>query len=154
MSKKRTVEIVSDISMPIVEEHGLELVDVEYIKEGPHWFLRLYIDKDGGIGLDDCQRISEKVSKKLDEIDPIETNYYLEVSSPGIDRPLKKESDFEKYKGKEVEVSLYAPYEGKKMLQGELVGLIDNKIVIKDENDNVIELEKSKVSKTKLAIIF
>ncbi|PAB61229.1 ribosome maturation factor RimP [Anaeromicrobium sediminis] len=154
MSKKRTVEIVEELAIPIIEENKFELVDVEFVKEGPHWFLRLYIDKDGGIGLDDCQLVSEKISKKLDEVDPIEHNYYLEVSSPGIDRPLKKDKDFEKYKGEQIEVFLYAPYEGKKVLQGELLGLENNEINIKDENNNIIKIERSKVSKVKLAVIF
>lgn len=154
MSKKRTVEIVEELAIPIIEENKFELVDVEFVKEGPHWFLRLYIDKDGGIGLDDCQLVSEKISKKLDEVDPIEHNYYLEVSSPGIDRPLKKDKDFEKYKGEQIEVFLYAPLDGKKVLQGELLGLENNEITIKDENNNIIKIERNKVSKVKLAVIF
>src|SRR5664279_4772445 len=84
---------------PIVREQGLELVNVEYIREGAHWYLRLYIDKDGGVDMDDCSRVSHMVSEMLDQNNPIPQAYMLEVSSPGLERPLKKEADFVRFQG-------------------------------------------------------
>lgn len=148
---KNIKELTTEITQPIVDELGLELVDVEFIKEGASWYLRIYIDKDGGITIEDCENVSRKVDKILDEIDPIEQGYYLEVSSPGIDRPLKKESDFTKYKGKLVEVKLYKVIEGSKIFEGELVGLIDNKIIIKEEKGKELTFDKNDVALVKLS---
>ena len=92
----------------------MNLVDVEFLKEGANWYLRVYIDKPGGIAIDDCQAVSEQLSDKLDEVDPIKQSYILEVSSPGLERPLKKDSDFERFKGEQVEVKLFQPIERKK----------------------------------------
>jgi len=139
--------------MPIVEGLNYELVDVEFIKEGTNWYLRVYIDKPGGIGIDDCQAVSEKISEVLDEKDPIEQCYYLEVSSPGLERPLKTERDFIKYKGELVEVKLFKPIDGKKIFEGELIGLIEDKIVINQDGNN-IDFEKEKVAIVKRAIKF
>lgn len=125
-------ELTRNLVAPAIEKNKFELVDVEYKKEGNNWYLRVYIDKEGGVNLDDCQIISEYLSEKLDEVDPIENSYILEVSSPGIDRPLKTPRDFEKFKGSLVEVSLYQPIDKKKKYEGELVGLIDGKVVITD----------------------
>lgn len=126
-------ELTKNLVIPAIEENNFELVDVEYKKEGNNWYLRVYIDKDGGITLDDCQIISEYLSEKLDEVDPIENSYILEVSSPGIDRPLKTKKDYDKFKGNSVEVSLYQSIDKKKKYEGELVGLIDSKVVISDK---------------------
>lgn len=126
-------ELTKNLVIPAIEENNFELVDVEYKKEGNNWYLRVYIDKDGGITLDDCQIISEYLSEKLDEVDPIENSYILEVSSPGIDRPLKTKKDYDKFKGNLVEVSLYQSIDKKKKYEGELVGLIDSKVVISDK---------------------
>lgn len=125
-------ELTRNLVAPAIEKNKFELVDVEYKKEGNNWYLRVYIDKEGGVNLDDCQIISEYLSEKLDEVDPIENSYILEVSSPGIDRPLKTQRDFEKFKGSLVEVSLYQPIDKNKKYEGDLVGLIDNKVVIID----------------------
>lgn len=110
-------QIAKDLVMPVLEKNNFELVDVEYKKEGSHWYLRVYIDKEGGITLDDCQLVSEYLSDRLDEVDPIEHSYILEVSSPGLDRPLKKPRDFERNIGKEIEISLYAPIDKRKSLK-------------------------------------
>jgi ribosome maturation factor RimP len=123
-------EITRDIVMPVIIQNKYELVDVEYKKEGSNWYLRVYIDKDGGVSLDDCQFVSEYLSSKLDEIDPLQNSYILEVSSPGIDRPLKSARDFEKFKGYLVEISLYTAIDKKKKFVGELMGLFDDKILI------------------------
>src|SRR5688572_25516812 len=94
MAKNRVERIAEKLAIPIIEKEEFELVDIEYKKEGANWYLRLYIDKPGGITLDDCQKISNQLGDRLDEEDPIKGNYFLQVSSPGLDRPLKKERDF------------------------------------------------------------
>jgi len=154
MSKKRIDELITEMAMPITEKHGYELVDVEFIKEGSNWYLRIYIDKPEGISLDDCQAVSQDVSAELDKADPIEQAYFLEVSSPGLDRPLKKDHDFVKYAGELVEVKTYKAIDGTKLFEGELVGLIDNKIVILDKSGKRLEYEKDKVSSVKRVIKF
>lgn len=154
MSKRRIEEITSKLAEPVVKKHLFELVDVEYVKEGPNWYLRIYIDKPGGITIDDCKIVSEEVSDLLDKEDPIPQRYFLEVSSPGLERPLKKDSDFEKFKGELVEVRLFKAINGKKIYIGELIGLIDNKIVITLDNGETIEFEKEKVSLVRRSIIF
>lgn len=146
-------QVIFELAIPIVEDLNYELVDVEFIKEGANWYLRVYIDKPGGISIDDCQAVSQKMSEMLDEKDPIEQFYYLEVSSPGLERPLKTERDFIKYKGELVEVKVFQPINGKKIFEGELIGLIEDMIVINHEGKN-IEFEKDKVSRVKRAIKF
>lgn len=130
MSKSSVAEKVNDMVLPIVESKAFELVDVEYLKEGSNWYLRIYIDKDGGITIEDCESVSKEVSDLLDKVDPIPNSYILEVSSPGLERPLKKDNDFEKYKGETVEIKLFSPFEGKNIYEGELVGLRDGNIII------------------------
>src|SRR6478735_140307 len=103
-----------------MDENGFELVDVEYVKEGSNWFLRLYADKEGGIDIDDCGRISEFLSEKLDENDPIPTAYFLEVSSPGAERPLKKPDDYRRSIDKQVFVTTYEAVDGLKEFEGKL----------------------------------
>lgn len=154
MARKKIDEIVTELVEPIVEENSFELVDVEFVKEGANWYLRIYIDKEGGVTIDDCQIVSEKLSDKLDDADPIEQSYFLEVSSPGLDRPLKKEKDFEKYKGEQVEVRVFQPIEGKKVFEGELLGLRDGKVGIKPAADDIMEFDRDKVSLVKRVIKF
>lgn len=149
-----TEKKIEEIIAPYMEENNFELVDVEFVKEGQNWFLRIYADKEGGIFIDDCELISRAIEKLLDENDPIEQAYILEVSSPGLDRPLKKERDFEKYKGEIVDIKLYKPFNGKKAYEGELVGLIDGNIVIKDENDEEISFNRKDVGSVRLTVIF
>ena len=154
MGQNKVEKLVEEIVKPITDDENIELVDVEFKKEGPIRYLRIFIDKEGGISLDDCQLVSKQISAKLDELDSIEESYFLEVSSPGLDRPLKKESDFIKYEGKIVELKLYKPIEGSKRIEGELIGLFDGKISIKFEDDKVLEIEKEQVALTRLAIKF
>lgn len=151
--KKSIQQAVTELAAPVTDSLNYELVDVEYVKEGTNWYLRIYIDKPGGIGIDDCQAVSERLSDILDKNDPIDQSYYLEVSSPGLDRPLKTERDFKKYKGELVEVKVFQPIDGKKVFEGELVGLIDNKIVILQNGDNT-GFEKDKVAVVKRVIKF
>lgn len=154
MKKREIEDLTKDITLPIVEDYGFELVDVEYVKEGPNLYLRVYIDKPGGITIDDCQKVSERISDKLDEIDPIEENYFLEVSSPGLDRPLKNDKDLEKNLHNEVEVSLYKPLNGKKKYTGKLLSFDNEKIEIDSEEMGVIPIERSIISKINLAVKF
>lgn len=154
MAKKTIEEIVAGVAQPVTEKYLYELIDVEFIKEGPYWYLRIYIDKPGGVTIDDCQAVSEEVSEKLDKIDPIEQSYFLEVSSPGLDRPLKKEKDFEKYKGETVEVKTFQVVNGKKIFEGELIGLIDNKVVIKEPGEEIIEFDRDKLAVVRRVVKF
>ncbi len=153
MIRKKIEDIAAEIALPIVEKYKFELVDVEYLKEGSNWYLRIFIDKEGGITIDDCQHVSEELSDVLDKVDPISQSYFLEVSSPGIDRPLKKEKDFEKFKGEQVEVKLFQPVEGRKVFEGELMGLKNNIISI-ENNGQVMEFEKDKVAIVRRTIRF
>ncbi len=154
MARNRVEKIAEKLAIPIIEKEEFELVDIEYKKEGVHWYLRLYIDKPGGITLDDCQKVSEQLSAELDKTDPIKENYFLEVSSPGLDRPLKKEKDFIRFKGEMVEVRLYEALDGNKVIEGELIGLEDNLIKLNVANIGLVELPKEKVALTRLAIKF
>lgn len=122
MSRQQIEAVVSDVAESIAEVQQLEIVDVEYVKEQGDYFLRVFIDKEGGVGLDDCQRMSEMLSDRLDEIDPIPGAYSLEVSSPGLARPLKKRSDYERFVGQLVHIKTYAPIDGRKNWQGTLLG--------------------------------
>jgi len=137
MVKKSVVDITEELAQPIVDSLSFELVGVEYLKEGANWYLRVYIDKPGGITIDDCQAVSEQLSVKLDEADPIRQSYILEVSSPG-ERPLKSERDFERFRGETVEVKLYQPINGRKVFEGELLGL--NGDIIEIRTDDGIEM--------------
>lgn len=119
-----------ELLMPIVEKNQLELVDVEYVKEAGNWYLRAYLDKEGGITIDDCEVVSRALSDILDKEDFIEDSYILEVSSPGLDRPLKKEKDFERSIGRDVEVRLFQSVDGCKEYTGELLSYDRNTVTI------------------------
>ncbi|HWJ03349.1 MAG TPA: ribosome maturation factor RimP [Verrucomicrobiae bacterium] len=151
--KSRVEAQVATLVEPYIEAQGLELVDVEYVKEGAHWYLRIFIDKEGGIDLNDCQEISHIVSEKLDQADPISQAYMLEVSSPGLERPLKKAEDFARFKGKLVTVHTYAPFQGFKEFTGFLLGLENEQISLEFEGQQ-IAIPTEQVSKTHLAIEF
>ena len=107
-------ELVSEITEPL----NFEIVDVEYVKEAGEYYLRVFLDKEGGISLNDCEAVSRQLSEVLDVKDPIKDNYFLEVSSPGLDRPLKKDKDFVRYAGRDVEIKLYKPLNGSKQFEG------------------------------------
>lgn len=166
MAKKKITEIVEEITADFLGQNGLELYNSEFVKEGKDWFLRVYIDKlpkegaDGNVeeeyvSTDDCESVSRFLSAELDRLDPIEQNYYLEVSSPGLDRALLKEKDFIRFCGHMVDISLYKAVNGKKAYQGTLKGLTDdNKIVITDEKGEEIEFPREQVAKARLAVIF
>ncbi|MEL7602561.1 MAG: ribosome maturation factor RimP [Bacillota bacterium] len=118
----KTVEVVQALVQGTVSELGFELIDVEFQKEQTDWVLTIYIDSPGGVLIDDCERVSRAVEPILDEVDPIAQSYFLSVSSPGLDRPLKKDRDFERNMGKDIVVKLYAPVEKKKEFIGSLTG--------------------------------
>jgi len=138
-------EILYEISMPILNKYNFEFVDVEYKKEGGQWYLRLFIDKEGGITIDDCQLVSEILSDKLDEIDPIDHSYILEVSSPGIDRPLKTERDYKRNLNKELEVKFYDSFDGKKSIEARLLDFDDEKVKL-DYKGKEIEIDKKAIA--------
>lgn len=149
MNVKKIVEIVTNIAKPIVEKFNLELVDVEFMKENNEWFLRVFIDKEGGITIDDCTNVSRILSDKLDEVDPISVSYYLEVSSPGINRPLKKEEDFIRFKDRKIKIKLFKEFEGKKIIKGILLGIKDNKVIV-NVKDKEIEIDFNNISSANL----
>ncbi|MEO2075048.1 MAG: ribosome maturation factor RimP [Bacillus sp. (in: firmicutes)] len=153
----KVTEVVEELAAPIFQELGLELVEIEYVKEGKNWYLRVYIDKDTGVDIEDCGLVSERLSEKLDALDPIPHNYFLEVSSPGAERPLKKEKDFEKAIGKNVFVKTYEPIDGEKGFEGKLLEFDGQhlKIEVKIKTrKKLIEIPYEKVASARLAVVF
>lgn len=138
--------LVEGLALQFLEGSDIELVDVEYVKER-EWYLRVFIDKEGGIDIEDCQGLSEKIEAKLDELDPIKDSYYLEVSSPGIDRILKKEKDFTRHIGDMVEVTTYMTIDGNKITVGKLTGFDDEKIELEDKS-----IDRDKIATIRLHI--
>lgn len=138
----KTTEAVEALVKAPVEAQGFTLCDVEFQKEAGNWVLTLYIDREGGVSIDDCEAISKLVDPILDEADPIEQSYYLSVSSLGIDRPLKKDQDYERSLGKELEVRLYAPKNGKKVFIGTLASYTDTSLILEGEDGKPISLER------------
>lgn len=153
MQAKDIVKLTEEAVMPILESKNFEFVDCEFVKEGPDWYLRVYIDKDGGISIDDCVYVSRALDEKLGD-DLTEQKYTMEVSSPGIDRVLKRDREYTKYKGKLVDVKLFKAIDGSKEFRGELEGLIDGNVVIVDESGNRLEFNKKDVASTRLVVIF
>ncbi len=150
MPKENIRDLVFNLAEPVVEENGLELVDVEFVKEGANWYLRVFLDKDTGVELDDCEKISRILSDLLDKEDPIAQAFFLEVSSPGLDRPIKKEKDFQKYFGQKVIVHTYSPFEGKKLHQGQLGSYHQEHLKLTVDNDKNIEIPWNIISQVKL----
>ncbi len=156
-SLSKVTGIVEEMVNPILEDLSLELVDIEYVKEGPNYFLRVFIDKDNGVDIDECAAVSEKLSEKLDEVDPIPENYFLEVSSPGAERPLKKEKDFQRAIGKNVHIKTYEPIDNEKTFEGILAGFDGNVVTVEVKiktRKKTIEIPYEKVAKARLAVSF
>ena len=149
----KITEQVWQFAEPVVVEKGCSLWDVEYVREGGEWFLRLYIDKDGGVDITDCEAISRAVDPILDEKDPIPESYHFEVCSAGLERALKRPGDFEKFMGAKVLVKLYQPKNGSKELKGELKAY-DNGDVTIAQADNEITLKKNEVALVRLYVEF
>lgn len=140
--------------LPVLEEHCFELVDVEYVREVGVWYLRAYIDKEGGIAVDDCEIISRKLGEWLDKEDFIDDSYILEVSSPGLGRPLKKEKDFIRNKGKNVEVRLYKPLNKQKEYTGALKSYDADTVTVTLEDGNDLIFAKTDIALIRLAFDF
>ena len=144
---------VSALVRPVVEEEGCSLWDVEYVREAGTWYLRVFIDRDGGVGIDDCERISRRLDPILDEEDPIPDSYVFEVGSAGAERELKRPSDFEQFLGHEVELRLYRPTDGKKSFVGTLAGYADGNVTI-TVGKEALTFEKQQIAKVHLHVSF
>jgi ribosome maturation factor RimP len=148
--KEKIEDIIEKLGSPIAEQMGYELVAVEYRKEGPDWILRCFIDSTAGIGINECQHFSEALGKALDEKDPMPGSYLLEISSPGIERPLRKDADFIRFTGTKVEVTLHKALNGQKVYQGELLGLVAGEMqpmVRMEWNNAIIEIPRTEIAK-------
>ncbi|HIZ08300.1 MAG TPA: ribosome maturation factor RimP [Candidatus Eubacterium avistercoris] len=155
MSKKEMYEAKTEaLLQPILDKYNFELVDVEYVKEGGSWYLRAYIDKEGGITVDDCEVVSREANELLDEQDYIEDSYIFEVSSPGLGRPLKKEKDYIRSMGKELEIRTYRAIDKQKEFYGILKAYDADSVTIEDENGNEMKFQKSDIALIRLAFDF
>ncbi|MBQ8923307.1 MAG: ribosome maturation factor RimP [Lachnospiraceae bacterium] len=150
MKKSEIEDYCTKLVTPIIDENSYELVDVEYVKEGADYYLRVYADKEGGINIDDCVLISRALEAKLDEEDRIENAYILEVSSPGLTRPLKKDKDFNRSIGKAVDIKLFTKINGVKELTAVLENFTDEDISI-TYNDELINIKRKDISMIRLA---
>lgn len=149
----KVTEVVSELAAPIAAENGCTVWDVEYVREAGEWFLRVYIDKEGGVSINDCEAVSRPLSDKLDEVDPIEGSYTFEVSSAGADRSLKKPEHFAQMMGRQVEVRLYRALEGKKALLGELKGYEAGDVTIALAGEARV-IPKADVAQVRLYVTF
>jgi len=147
---KRTEALID----PILQTNGFELWDLEYVKEGSNYYLRAYIDKPGGITIDDCELVSRALSDKLDEADYIDSEYILEISSPGLGRQLKKDRDLERSLGEEIEIHFYKALDGTKEMNGLLKGFDASTLTVEVEDGNEIVLERKNISLVRLAFDF
>lgn len=154
MAKREEYESkTEELVMPLIEQNNFELVDVEYVREGSNWYLRVYIDKENGINVDDCELISRALSDLLDEKDFIDEAYILEVSSPGLGRPLKKDKDFERSLMEEVEIKLYRAKNGRKDFRGILKSYDKDSITI-DEDGAELIFQRKEIAQVRLAFDF
>ena len=149
----KVTEQVAAFAEPVVQEHGCELWDVEYVREGSEYFMRLYIDKEGGVDIDDCEAISRAMDPILDEKDPVPGSYHFEVCSAGLERALKRPGDFERFMGSPITVKLYRPYNGLKELPCVLRGYDSGKLTV-ESGKETITFEKSQVALVRLRVEF
>ena len=155
MSRREIYEQkTEELLIQIIEEQQFELVDVEYVKEGGTWYLRAYIDKEGGITVDDCEMVSRRMSQLLDETDFIEESYIFEVSSPGLGRPLKKEKDYVRSMGKEIEIRTYRAINKEKEFYGILKSFDESTVTIEMEDETEMVFAKSEIALIRLAFDF
>lgn len=145
----KVTDAVAALASPIVEQAGCTLWDVEYVKEAGEWFLRVYIDREGGVDISHCEAVSRPLSDLLDEVDPIQNSYTFEVSSAGLDRVLRKAEHYEACKGQLVDVKLYRPMEGRKEYTGTLNGFVDGNVTVDDKT-----FEKKDVAQVRLHVTF
>lgn len=153
------VETVTELVTPILDERHFELVDAEFVKEGKSWYLRIYIDKPGGINIEECALVSDLLGEKLDDCDPdpVPQAYFLEVSSPGAERPLKKERDYERALNSYIHVSLYQPLEGNKVYEGTMVDLKPDELTLEymdKTRQKTIVIPRKQIAQARLAIKF
>lgn len=134
----------------MMEGKGIDLVDVEYAREGGQWYLRVYIDRPGGVSMDDCTWVNEELGRQLDRLDPIPQSYVLEVSSSG-EKPLRRDGDYERFRGRRVLVSTYAPIAGRKSFEGTLLGLEDGKVRL-DVDGEVVDVPRDRISHARLVV--
>ena len=152
MAKRRITDITTEILKDYLPDNGYSLYHSEFVKEGREWFLRIYVDNDNGpMGTQDCEKISRYLSEKLDESDPIEQNYYLVVSSPGLDRELVTREHFERYIGEDVDLRLYKAVNGEKTISGKLVSYDGSNVEIEHEGKNMI-FSRKEIAKTRLTV--
>ena len=151
MGKLSTTQSVTQLIEPVLREENLELMEVEFKRLGKKWFLRVFIDKESGITLEDCQRTSRLIEDMIEVEDIIGASYVLEVSSPGLDRPLKTERDFLKFKNKEIKVYTFSPVENKKHFSG-IIRDFRNKVLYLEIAGKVLEIPKERISKAQLVI--
>ena len=149
----KVTELVEKLAKPVVEENGCSLWDVEYVREGSEYFLRLYLDKEGGVDINDCEAISRAVDPILDDKDPIQGSYHFEVCSAGLERALKRPSDFARFLGSPVTVKLYRPRNGLKEIPCVLTGYEDGKVTV-EAGKETITFEKSEVALVRLRVEF
>lgn len=150
---KKITELTAELAAPAIAEQGCTLWDVEYVKEAGTWYLRILLDKEGGVDILDCEEISRKVSDLLDKADPIEGSYTLEVGSAGAERALKRPSDFQRFLGSPITVKLYRPYNGLKEIPCVLKGYDDGRITV-EAGKETVTFEKSQVALTRLRVEF
>ena len=149
----KITERVFTLAKPVVEEEGCSLWDVEYLREAGTWYLRIYIDKDGGVSIDDCERISRRLDPILDEADPIPESYVFEVGSAGAERELKRPSDFQQFMGQEIEVKLYKPFNGRKSYVGTLSGYEDGAVLV-DMDGKTLRFSSEQTAQVRLHVSF
>ena len=155
MSKRETYEAkTEELLLPITSKYGVEIYDIEYVKEGSDWYLRAYIDKEGGVNINDCEAVSRALSDELDRTDFIADAYILEVSSPGLGRMLKKDKHLQKSIGQSVEVKTYKPVNGSKEFEGNLKSFDEKQITLETGNSGELVLERSDIAAIRLAFDF
>lgn len=153
MAKGSIPQSVEALVEPVIQAQGLDLVDVEYKREGPNWVLRIYIDKAGGVGVEDCKQVSHMVEDMIEVDDLVRTHYILEVSSPGLDRPLKKEKDFLRYLGKKVQITTFAPIGDRRNFKGILKNFEDGAVHL-DAQGQAFAIPLSNIASARLEIEF
>ncbi|WP_089858510.1 ribosome maturation factor RimP [Halanaerobium salsuginis] len=147
----RVAEIVTDYVLPIAHTEDLNLIDVEFIKEGSDWILRIFLENQAGdLTIEECEKVSRALSAVLDEEDPIDKSYILEVSSPGLERPLKTEADFERFQGELIAVTTYAKIKGEKEFVGILEAYQNNEILLKLKTDKTVKIKKDLIARANL----
>lgn len=157
MVSQKTTDVTLELIQPILVNLALELDDIEFKKEGSHWYLRIFIDKSGGVDLEDCAAVTEALSEKLDEVDPIKQPYFLEVSSPGAEKPLKNEHDIKLAIGQYIHVTTYAPIDGLKTFEGILISFEEQQLNVQvkvKQRTKTVSLPYAKVAKARLAVAF